>query len=76
VLLTDCLILLIVLYNGVPANTNAKLQSHIAFVEQNDLFYKNLTVEEHLRYQASLRLNCDAKDCEKRVCHILDAPFA
>lgn len=47
-------------FNGNALRTN-KIKQFCAYVQQKDLFLKNLTVEEHLDTQISLRLGRVAK---------------
>ena len=52
-----------VLLNGRPA-TNA-LKLHSAFVQQSDLYFKVLTVREHLLFHAELRLGGDVSQGDR-----------
>ena len=60
-----------VLLNGRPAT--AALKQHSAFVQQQDLFFKELSVYEHLSFQARLRLgeHTTAEEREQRIDAIL-----
>ena len=59
------------LLNGRPTTTAIK--QHSAFVQQQDLFFKELTVREHLQFQAQLRLGdaTSARERDDRVQAIL-----
>lgn len=56
-----------VLLNG--KQHNKKLQHDISFIQQTDLFFKSLTVYEHLMFQARLRLpkTTTYEQCEQAV---------
>ena len=60
-----------VLLNGRPAT--ASIKQHSAFVQQQDLYFKELTVREHLQFQARLRLgdSSTAQEREERIEAIL-----
>ena len=60
-----------VLLNGRPAT--AAIKQHSAFVQQQDLFFKELSVKEHLQFQAQLRLGEKAtvQEREERIDAIL-----
>ena len=54
-----------VLYNGqIPTPA---LERQTAYVPQTDLFYPELTVREHLLYQARLRMNPELEDNDREL---------
>lgn len=48
--------------DGTELHRNARLQSRIGFVPQDDLLFENLTVGENLEYSARLRRPAEAPD--------------
>lgn len=58
-------------YNGLTKEEICGDGQPGAFVEQNDLFYKTLTVREHLMYQAQLRLPGPQAAREARVQQVM-----
>ena len=63
----------VVLVNGKEVKSSKDLSFVSAYVQQEDLFLESLTVKEHLRFQAMLRMEASASDSErlKRVDEIL-----
>eukprot|EP01071_Lankesteria_metandrocarpae_P005090 Lankesteria_metandrocarpae@DN3853_c0_g1_i1.p1 len=56
-----------VLINGVPATLSSIMRDSACFIQQEDMFYGNITVEEHLLYQSRLRIAFDEEKCATRV---------
>ena len=48
--------------DGTELHRNARLQSRIGFVPQDDLLFENLTVGENLEYSARLRMPAESPD--------------
>ena len=60
-----------ILFNGMPRDKR-KWKSQCAFVEQDDLMYQNLTVEETLTYSAFLRLPTSSAEKKSKVNQIIE----
>lgn len=53
--------------DGTELHRNARLQSRIGFVPQDDLLFENLTVGENLEYSARLRMPAESPDHVERM---------
>ncbi len=53
--------------DGTELHRNARLQSRIGFVPQDDLLFENLTVGENLEYSARLRMPAETPDHVERM---------
>ncbi|CAG0920875.1 unnamed protein product [Notodromas monacha] len=57
--------------NGAPAGANA-LTAVSAYVTQHDLFMPNLTVREHLQFQATVRIPSAAMSADTKMARVED----